>query len=97
MEKNLTCEEIAESYVSLVIAEYPDATIVFDDGYISPSTKDMTHKGEKSLKASPTIHINNYEVRWRYESISFEQQKQTKIHKYPWGKVVITWLAGDLL
>ena len=59
MEKNSTYEEIAESYVSLVIAEYPDATIVFD-GYNSPSTKDMTHKRKaKSLKASPTIHINN--------------------------------------
>ena len=59
-KNNSTYEEISESYVFLVIAEYPDATIVFD-GYNSPSTKDMTHKRRaKSLKASPTIHINTH-------------------------------------
>ena len=43
----------------MVIAEYPDAIIVFD-GYNSPFTKYMTHKRRaKSLKVSPTIHINN--------------------------------------
>ena len=31
-----------------MIAEYPDATIVFD-GYNSPSTKDMTHQEEGKI------------------------------------------------
>ena len=75
-------------------AEYPDATIVSGE-YNSPSTKDMTHKRRaKSLK---TIHFNNDMKFGGDMKVFLSNNKNKQIHTYPWGKVVITWLSGDLL
>ena len=67
--KGATFKDISEKYISFVIPNYKNATVVFD-GYSVPSTKDHEHTRRCPLPLSRFITISN-EVKIPYSQDNY--------------------------